>query len=135
MSNITQHALDVIRSNPRYTQANGSYVSIYRTWQAYGGPEEGGWWKTYWKLEGSVYFPSQEQAEAYLDEVHALVARMQQQENDEARSAFLMNHRDDVDYEDDFCGGESCGPDEITVHIEQEQGSMDNTDEPIGHYE
>lgn len=133
--NLDNQIIDLIRNNPRFTQAQPCYVSIYSKSQAYGGAEEGGWWKTYYKLEGSVAFPTREQAEAYVEEVEKLAHMQQLQANAEYREYFLNSYRDDQDCEDDFCIGETCGADEFFVTIEEQQGEMDNCNEPVGHYE
>lgn len=133
--NVTEQLLDMIRTNPRYTAAKTHYVSIYRTYQAYGGPEEGGWWKSYYELEGSVPFATQEQAQDYVEHAELLVKRLQHAENTMHRDVFVNSYRDDVDYQDDFTHGETCGADDFCVIVEEERGSLDNTKEPIGHYE
>jgi len=131
----TEKLLDLIRTNPRYSEAKTHYVSIYRKSQAYGGPEEGGWWKTYYELEGSVPFATEEQAQDYINHAELLVQQLQTAENTAFRDTFVNSYRDDVDYEDNFSYGETCGADEFTVIVESERGSLDNTNEPIGHYE
>ena len=133
--NVNKQLLEIIRSNPRFSSTEKHYVSIYRSESAYGGPEEGGWWKDYNFLEGSVSFPTLEQAEEYLEHTKSLAEKMQQQANKAFRDAFVANHRDNIDYQDDFCRGESCSAPEYFVYIETTQGSLDNSDEPIGHYE
>ena len=39
------------------------YVNVYMVDQAYGGPEEGGWWYNTWAIEESHACPDREQAE------------------------------------------------------------------------
>jgi hypothetical protein len=131
----TEQLVDLIRNNEHYTKAATHYVSIYSKEQLYGGPEEGGWWHTCYTLEGSVSFPTYEQAEAFLVQAEHLAGRMKSAADRAFRDNFVNNHRDDVDYEDDFCTGETCGSEDYLVCIEQKQGEMDNSDEPIGHYE
>lgn len=133
--NTTHKMLDIIRSNPRFEKANASYVSIYALSDAYGGPEEGGWWKRYWKLEGSVWFPTEEQALAFVDEATKLASNMRIEALRNQRDVFVANHREGIDYEDDFCGGEVPFADDFEVIIEDKPGSLDNTHEPIGHWE
>jgi hypothetical protein len=45
------------------------FVSIYRTEQFYGGPEEGGWWYPVNTLDKSIAFATEEEAQDYLDRV------------------------------------------------------------------
>jgi len=45
------------------------YVGTYQTSRAYGGPEEGGWWYTNYKLMESKAFGTKEEAEAYAEEM------------------------------------------------------------------
>lgn len=132
--NTSEQLIELIKANPRYTPTGQHYVSIYRKEQTYGGSEEGGWWHTVNTLEGSVAFPSLEQAELYVEHAEQLVEKLQQQANKERRDAFVLNHRDGIDYEDDFCTGESLD-ETYFVHIEEKQGELDNTNEPIGHWE
>lgn len=129
--NLQDKLIEIIKNHPDYIQAAPAHVSIYRKCQQYGGPEEGGWWHTVYELQGSVRFASREAAEAHLESVQQLVHQLQKQENQQHRDAFVMNHNDFEDVEDDFCHGETCGADEFFVEIEENPGALDNTREPI----
>lgn len=133
--NTSEQLLDLIRNNPRYSAASTHYVSIYFKEQQYGGAEEGGWWHTVCTLEGSVSFDTREQAEQYVEHATQLADKLQRQANKEFRDAFVANHRDDADYDDDYCRGETVDAGNYFVHVEEQQGSLDNTKEPIGHWE
>ena len=132
---INNKMVELVRNNSKFTKATQSFVSIYSKRSEYGGPEEGGWWHTVYALEGSIGFASREQAEAYFDEAEQLAHTLQMQESKQHRDAFVANHDDFADHEDDFCVGETCGPDEFMVIIEDQQGSMDNSRDPIPHWE
>lgn len=134
--NVTDQLIELIRSNPRFAEASTHYVSIYHKDQLFGGHEEGGWWHTVYTLEGSVTFPTREQAEAYVDHATELVEKLQAQANKTFRDAFVANHRDDMDYDDsDLCHGDIVDAGNYFVHIEEKQGELDNSREPIGHWE
>ena len=45
------------------------YVSLYREEQQYGGPEEGGWWRTVTAIESYQEFSTREQAVAVAKQV------------------------------------------------------------------
>jgi hypothetical protein len=132
---ITNQLIELIKSNPRYAPTATHYVSVYHKEQLYGGPEEGGWWHTVYQLEGSVAFPSREQAEAYIEHAEQLAEQLQIQANRQFRDAFVMKYRDDVDLEDDFCTGETIDAGEYLVHVEETQGSLDNSRDVIPHWE
>jgi len=132
---VTDRLIDLIRNNPRFSEAKPHYVSIYKKEQCYGGPEEGGWWKTYYVLEGSVSFDTQEQADGYVEHVEIVAKELKNAADKSFRDTFVNSHCDDIDYQDDFCVGETCGSEDYIVIVEDVQGSLDNSNEPIGHYE
>ena len=134
--NVSNQLIELIRSNPRFAEASTHYVSVYHKDQQFGGHEEGGWWHAVYELQGSVSFPSREQAEVYVEHATELVSKLQSQANKQFRDAFVANYRDDSDYDDnDLCAGEVVDAGDYFVHIEEKQGSLDNTNEPVGHWE
>ena len=130
--NISEQLIDLIKSNPRYSQASTHYVSIYHKEQKYGGPEEGGWWHTVYALEGSVPFPTREQAEAYVEHAAQLVNKLQIQANLQFRDAFVANCPYDIELDDnDLCYGEVVDAGKYFVHVEDKQGELDNANEMV----
>ena len=128
--------VESIKANPRYCKASDAFVSVYRKWQAYGGPEEGGWWKTYYKLEGSVYFPTEEQASEYLEAAENLARQMRIKEMESSRDGMFQSWDDSDDSGDEsLCRGWSDDNDEFVAIVESKQGSLNNEHESIGHYE
>ncbi len=122
-------------AHPDFVESQKCYVSIYEKNQAYGGPEEGGWWHTTYKLMGSVPFLSGEAAEAYLEQAKAQAAGLQREANQQFREYYDSRFSDSDDIQDDFCVGESASADEYLVRIEDVLGELDNSDEPIPHWE
>ena len=56
------------------------YVCLVSEYQAYGGPEEGGWWQTIGNLEQYAEFPDRVLAEEARDRVEALARELTVQE-------------------------------------------------------
>ena len=71
MKATMQSLIEKIESHPDFNVPQGAWVSVYRRSQNYGGPEEGGWWYNRSTLEGSVFFPAMETAEAWLEKAKA----------------------------------------------------------------
>jgi hypothetical protein len=103
------------------------FVSLYCQSQAYGGPEEGGWWRTVVTLEASQLCSTREQAEAMLIEVRRV--------STEATKKAATNHGNMCLDQLDSCGwdgeaaqwtfGEVDGPDKYFVCIETQNGSQE----------
>lgn len=131
---------DKIRNSPEYKPAKGAWVSIYRKSQHFGGPEEGGWWYDKISLEGSKYFPSEEQAEAFLEQAKAEV---EQANRDEAPARYrAMAALPDEDLEpcpancpEGYIPSDWTDGGELMIVVEQVRGESDNMSEPRPHYE
>lgn len=134
--NLIEQLTDKIRAHREFTEAKPRYVSIYRRRQFYGGPEEGGWWTTRNTLEGSIPFPTEEEAEAWLEEAKKQVEQQNRSEAPERHRA--MSRLPDIEtaYHDEGyipVGWDDGG--ELWVTVEEHRGISDNHNEPIGHYE
>lgn len=138
--NITERLAELIEAQPDYKKAQGAYVSIYRRSQHFGGPEEGGWWYDRISLKGSKWFPTTEQAEAFLEQAKAEVEKMNQDEAPARARAFAC-----LPDEDEVCCPANCPEGyipndwtdggELFIRIEERAGESDNTHEPTPHYE
>lgn len=123
-----------------YSQSRPAYVSVYRRHQCFGGPEEGGWWYDRIILEGSIRFPTTEQAEAFLEQAKAEV---EQQNQDEAPARYrAMANLPDEDevccpagYSEGYIPTDWDDGGELFVVVEEHQGQSDNSSEPTPHYE
>ena len=106
-------------------EPESAYVSLYRKAQAYGGPEEGGWWRDIVSLEASQHCHTLERAEA----VKAAVETLAEQETRNLKTA----HGDMCNSQLGSCGwdgelaqhqyGEVDGPGEYFVVVESTKGS------------
>ena len=117
---------EIVMSEESFIKASPMWVSVYKGQSLYGGPEEGGWFYDVWELVGGLKFPTEETANAYLTEAEA---------NADYRAMYEARYSDADDVEDDFCSGESTGPDEFRVVCESSLGERDNTSEPPPHWE
>jgi hypothetical protein len=125
-----------LRQNPDYQEAKACYVSAYRVAQHYGGCEEGGWWYDRWYLEGSVCFPTREEAEAYLAATREEVEK-EQAEIERQRWIRTANLPDiETAYHDEgyIPRGWSDGG-SLRILIEDKKGEYDNSREPRPRYE
>jgi hypothetical protein len=110
------------------------YVSLYCRSQAYGGPEEGGWWRTIVTLEASQYCQTREQAEAILKEVRRVAIRA----TADAKAAHgdMCNRQlESCDWDSEAAQstyGEVDGPDEYSVCVEERGGSKEYA-QPAGY--
>ena len=139
-NNLIQALADYVTSNASYKQAEPAYVSVYRQSQHFGGPEEGGWWYDRVTLEGSVAFPSREQAEAYLEQAKAFVEQANRDEAPvRARAYASLPDEDETPCpancpEGYIPTGWSDGGD-LIICVEEIRGERDNSREPTPHYE
>jgi hypothetical protein len=126
----------MILEDSTFEKAEVSYVSVYEKNVCYGGPEEGGWWHTYYKYLGSVKFHTYEQAQAYVAKAEEQAHELRMAAMRSFRDCYSVNHQDPMeDIEDDFCRGEMADASDYVVEIEQVPGSMDNSNEAIPHWE
>ncbi len=126
---------EIIMSEEEFIKASPMWVSVYKVQSLYGGPEEGGWFYDVWELVGGMKFPTEETANAYLTEAEAKAKAMRSQANADYRAMYEARYSDADDVEDDFCSGESTGPDDFRVVCESRLGERDNTSEPPPHWE
>lgn len=133
---LIEQLADIVREDNRYDEARPCFVSIYRSEQAYGGPEEGGWWHTIRALEGSVPFPSRDEAERYLAKAKEIVEQRNREDAPERHKAMANLPDIETAYHDEgyIPQGWSDGG-ELSVCIEDRQGESDNTAEGMPHYE
>lgn len=102
----------------------GSYVSLYRKSQYYGGPEEGGWYGTDCTILAYKYYPTEEAAAAALEQVEKLA----QEKTQEAKMVYGEQCLREMDWlesrglDSDYLR-EPDGPDEFYVLIESTPGS------------
>jgi len=138
MKTTMQSLIEKIESHPDFNVPQGAWVSVYRRSQNYGGPEEGGWWYDRNTLEGSIYFPTTEGAEAWLEKAKVEVERENREEAPARYRAMaaLPGEECDTAYHDEgyIPTGWSDGG-ELWVTIEQVRGECDNSAEPRPHYE
>lgn len=127
--------LTALKSHPDYQKATPVYLSVYLKASRYGGPEEGGWWKHYLVLEGSIRFACRAAALRGLEELrkkieqqNALLARVQREK--------AIHCLEDPDAGDQPLNpGESLWDDQYVLIFEEEPGSNDNTHERIGRWD
>ena len=109
------------------------FVSLYRSVQVYGGPEEGGWWYTVNALEASKRVPTVEAAEALRDAVEVEAARLSREglkrHGDYCREIVESCDARGIDDYDSY--GSNDGPDMYFVTIEAVAGARDNSAEPV----
>ena len=126
----------LILEDPAFEKAQATYVSVYEKNVCYGGPEEGGWWHTYYKYLGSVKCHTTEQAQEYLEKAEQQAHELRLAAIRGFRDMYEARYQDPMeDVEDDFCRGEMADASEYVVELEQNPGSMDNTNEAIPHWE
>ena len=115
------------------TPAKGVYLTLYHTEQWYGGPEEGGWYGTTTKVVKYKQFSTREAAEAVYEQVHDLAEKLTEDAKQEHDRAMLAEcewcDRRGIDPAD-HPAGEPDGPDNFTVHIEEELGSLEHSSDP-----
>jgi hypothetical protein len=58
-------------------EPEGHFVVLVSEYQAYGGPEEGGWYYTVHNVEAYQQFPTKEQADAAAEKVKTLAKELQ----------------------------------------------------------
>lgn len=137
---MLEQLADLIKQQPDYKPALGAWVSIYRSSQHFGGPEEGGWWYTRTQLEGSKYFPTMEQAEAFLA---AAKEQVEQTNRDEApmraRACASLPDEDEVccpaGYSEGYIPNDWSDGGNLFICIETQRGISDNMNEGRPHYE
>jgi hypothetical protein len=130
--------VEKIQSHADFNVPKGAWVSVYNGAQHYGGPEEGGWWYNRNTLVGSIYFPTMEQAEAWLEKAKVEVERENHENAPERHRAMasLPGEECDTAYHDEGfipTGWDDGG--ELWVTIEDQRGVSDNSAEPRPHYE
>lgn len=137
---LVEQLAEFVRSQPDYKQAQGAWVSIYRTSRHFGGPEEGGWWYDRTTLEGSKYFPSEEEAAAFLDQAKQRIEEMNQEEAPmRARACASLPDEDEVccpaGYSEGYIPNDWSDGGELFICVETQLGVSDNSREPRPHYE
>lgn len=130
--------IEKIESHPKYNVPQGAWCSIYNRTQCYGGPEEGGWWYDRNYLVGSVYFPSMEQAEAWLAAAKEEVERENRANAPKRWKAMASLPGEDCDtayHPEGYIprGWDDGG--ELWVVLEDQRGEMDDKNKPRPHYE
>lgn len=139
MNNLLNALVQRIRREADYREAQPAFLSIYRSEQCYGGPEEGGWWYDVETLEGSKAFPSREAAEQWLEAAKAEVERINRTEA--PARARAMARLPDCDEEPLPDAGEGYIPTgwgdggKLRVVIEERMGEADTSMQPAPHYE
>ena len=74
MAKFVCEAFDLVIENA--LEPDACYVCLVAEYQAYGGPEEGGWWQTISHLEKYAEFPTRELAEAAREKVEVLAKEL-----------------------------------------------------------
>jgi hypothetical protein len=77
VSAYLQSAFDAVCKDAK--RPEGFYVCLMEKQQVYGGPEEGGWWRTNRVLVAYQHFDTEEQANAAADAVRKLAEELKQQ--------------------------------------------------------
>jgi hypothetical protein len=134
--NMLEDLVEAISSHPEFTVAKPCYVSVYRTHQCYGGPEDGGGWHTVKGLGGGILVCNQEGAEAYLDTKQREIEDQNDLELPDRYKAMANLPDHDTAYHDEgyIPRGWSDGGTQW-VAIEETLGQSDNTSDPRPHYE
>ncbi len=107
-------------------EPEAAYVSLYCRDQVYGGPEEGGWWRTVITLEASEHCDTMERAKAVLQQVQKLAT----QATVDAKAAhgdMCRSQLESCDWDGEAAQwryGEVDGPTEYFVTIEAVKGSL-----------
>lgn len=109
------------------------YVCLVRSWQRYGGPEEGGWWQTMANLECYKEYASEAEADAAKERVEILAKELSAEATRSHGEHCLrqMAWLEERGLESDFFP-EDDGPDDYCVSVQQELPVFDNR---ISHYE
>lgn len=103
------------------------FVCLIASHQAYGGPEEGGWWYSVSSLEAWQDYPSKEMADAALESVKSLAKELQQHARSEHGRAMLasMEWLEERGLEASFLP-EPDGPTEYQVRVCSELPKFSN---------
>lgn len=129
---------EIIQADPNFQPAEHCSVSVYRREQAYGGPEEGGWWHTVNTFIGGVNCASREAAKARIAEYEKQAEELSKAAKAERPGRYAQLGDDETvtssQPEGDIPTGWSDGG-EYFVVIENVQGERDNSQEAIPHYE
>jgi hypothetical protein len=134
--NMLEDLAEMIRNHNEFKEAEPRFVSIYRRCQHFGGPEEGGWWYSRDSLEGSIPFPTKEDAEKWLEEAKRQVEK--QNEIDAPKRHRAMANLPDEEnayYDEGFIPTGWTDGGELWVTIEEVRGASDDSREPRPHYE
>ena len=121
-----QAAFDAICTEQRTPET--WYVCLIESYQAYGGPEEGGWWYTRSSLVAYQAFASRELAEAAAESVEKLAAELDEQAQWQygemclSQCEWLEARGLDPDYLP-----ENDGPDEYRVMVTEELPQFDHS--------
>lgn len=135
-SNTIERLADLIRANEEFREAKPCFVSIYRTEQCYGGPEEGGWWYDVTVLDGSVPFASHEAAEEWMEAAKSQVETINAEEQPDRNRAMANLPDIETAYHDEGYIPQGWGDGgKLWITIEDKAGESDNSREPRPHYE
>ena len=111
------------------------YVSLYCQSRVYGGPEEGGWWRSITQLKAYEHCQTEEEAKAKMAKVVDLTNQLNK---DAIRSHGQMcqNQLESCNWDGEIAQavfGEVNGPDKFFVIVEKQLGSRNYAD--LAHYE
>ena len=126
---------EVLAKLPEYETRKDCFLSVYSVTQCYGGPEEGGWWYSFYDLEVTKHFYSWEAAEKAYDSLTEW-AEEQTKERKRAATLALANMPEGNDpYLDTegYIPRHQVGDEEIYLVVEKERGENQTTERP--HYE
>ena len=113
---------------PNASEPERWYVCLISSYQAYGGPEEGGWWETISNIEKYQVFMSEELALEAAEKIKGLAQDLSQMAHGEYGEHCLnqMEWLEARGLDSDFLP-ENDGPDEYCVHVCNELPVYDNT--------
>lgn len=121
-------------SNNNPIAANMYFINLYSTQQAYGGPEEGGWWYTVINCETSVGYDCYSAWNDQTDftnlvvELHKLMTEWLDEEVDMPTDEQIDEALKLNDYCYINCGPSSYTDSDLFIAIERQPGAQHNTD-------
>lgn len=118
---------------PEANQTEEWYVCLILSYQAYGGPEEGGWWQTISSIEKYQIFMSEELARKAAEKIENLAEELSNLSEQEYGEHCLnqMEWLEQRGLEPDYLP-ENDGPNKYSVEVCKELPVYDNT---MSHYE